>query len=188
MGPSGPGLPLNPNPDLPGNPPSLYIQPGSVPTSTGGGERPLGGIGFLAAAAPALPLPPSSPVSSSAPWRAGQAADERNVEMEMRERLRSRPRDRAREVGKDRTGNNVSSLDVFSYVRLRIIYPYRSATLWSMLFLFYSVIFIALTLPSCFQPCENILHPFLQQETGHLKVSSEVEGKEVLFTQVSVRC
>ncbi|KAJ8289937.1 hypothetical protein GJAV_G00006940 [Gymnothorax javanicus] len=142
MGPSGPALSLNPNSDPPGNPPNLYIQPGGDPTSTGGGEQPLGGLGFLTTApssATALPLPPSSPTSISTPWRAGQAMEERSVEIEMRERRRSRPRDRARDMGADSAGNN---------------------------------------------SCENTLHPFLQQEAGRLKVNSEVEGKEVLFTQV----
>nr|XP_023685772.1 myocardin-like [Paramormyrops kingsleyae]XP_023685773.1 myocardin-like [Paramormyrops kingsleyae] len=131
--PGTPVLAPNLSPDLPAD---TYRQHNNLP-SRGSSEQ---ASGFLAITnTTALPLPSSSPLTSGISWRPGQAAEEISVEMEMRERIRSRPRDRTPKICLDVAGD--SSPD-------------------------------------------NSLHPFLQQEPGCERESSETHSQtEVLFTQ-----
>ncbi|XP_063054884.1 myocardin isoform X2 [Engraulis encrasicolus] len=66
-------------------------------------DQGMSSVGFLASSSsPPMGSSPglqaSSPLSSGAPWRSEQAAEELSVELKMRERIRNRPRDRQREV------------------------------------------------------------------------------------------
>ncbi|XP_046703476.1 myocardin isoform X1 [Silurus meridionalis] len=85
-----------PPPNLsPSNSPSqIYIQPSAVVEEGLAGATYLTSPSSSAGSSPNLPTP-SPPVPSSALWRSEQAAEELTVELEMRERIRSRPRGKA---------------------------------------------------------------------------------------------
>lgn len=95
----------------PSHPDSLTVIPNSVNTSasptqmyihpSGLAEQSLASDSYLtsssAGSSPSLHTS-SSPMPSGATWRPGQAVDELNVELEMRERMRSRPREGAEDI------------------------------------------------------------------------------------------
>lgn len=95
----------------PSHPAALNQIPSSVNTSTksvpmyihssGLAEQSIAGDSYLTSSSSAGSSPTlhtsSSPMPSGATWRPGQPVDELSVELEMRERLRTRPR----EVAKD---------------------------------------------------------------------------------------
>ncbi|XP_060776493.1 myocardin isoform X2 [Neoarius graeffei] len=73
------------------SPSQIYIQTSAVAEESLAGATYLTSPSSSAGSSPNLQAP-SPPVPSSALWRSEQAAEELNVELEMRERIRSRPR------------------------------------------------------------------------------------------------
>ncbi|KAM9488470.1 uncharacterized protein Hap1MRO34_005401 isoform 2-T2 [Clarias gariepinus] len=86
----------SPRPNLsPSRSPSqIYIQPSPVMEESLAGATYLTSPSSSAGSSPKLQAP-SPPMPSSAFWRSEQAAEELTVELEMRERIRSRPRGKA---------------------------------------------------------------------------------------------
>ncbi|KAF4088300.1 hypothetical protein AMELA_G00081850 [Ameiurus melas] len=76
------------------SPSQIYIQPSAVVEEGLAGATYLTSPSSSAGSSPNLQAP-SPPVPSSALWRSEQAAEELTVELEMRERIRSRPRGKA---------------------------------------------------------------------------------------------
>ncbi|MCJ8728785.1 hypothetical protein PDJAM_G00008670 [Pangasius djambal] len=76
------------------SPSQIYIQPSAVVEEGLAGATHLTSPSSSAGSSPNLQAP-SPPVPSSALWRSEQAAEELTVELEMRERIRSRPRGKA---------------------------------------------------------------------------------------------
>ncbi|XP_072535174.1 uncharacterized protein [Salminus brasiliensis] len=80
--------------DVSTSPSHIYIQPSGLV------EQGLAGVAYLtspassAGSSPSLQAP-SPPLPSGALWRSDQAAEELSVELEMRERIRTRPREKA---------------------------------------------------------------------------------------------
>ncbi|XP_067305806.1 myocardin isoform X2 [Pseudorasbora parva] len=76
-------------------PAQMYIHP------SGSAEQSIGSDSYLTSPSSAGSSPtlhtPSPPMPSGTTWRPGQAVDELSVELEMRERMRSRPREGAKD-------------------------------------------------------------------------------------------
>ncbi|XP_027001854.1 myocardin isoform X4 [Tachysurus fulvidraco] len=83
--------PPPPNLSPSSSPSQIYIQPSAVVEESLAGSTYLTSLSSSASSSPNLQAP-SPPVPSSALWRSEQAAEELTVELEMRERIRSRPR------------------------------------------------------------------------------------------------
>ncbi|XP_058256922.1 myocardin isoform X4 [Hemibagrus wyckioides] len=86
--------PPPPNLSPSSSPSQIYIQPSAVVEEGLAGATYLTSPSSSASSSPNLQAP-SPPVPSSALWRSEQAAEELTVELEMRERIRSRPRGKA---------------------------------------------------------------------------------------------
>lgn len=86
--------PPPPNLSPSSSPSQIYIQPSAVVEEGLANATYLTSPSSSASSSPNLQAP-SPPVPSSALWRSEQAAEELTVELEMRERIRSRPRGKA---------------------------------------------------------------------------------------------
>ncbi|KAK3551248.1 hypothetical protein QTP70_013984 [Hemibagrus guttatus] len=86
--------PPHPNLSPSSSPSQIYIQPSAVVEEGLAGATYLTSPSSSASSSPNLQAP-SPPVPPSALWRSEQAAEELTVELEMRERIRSRPRGKA---------------------------------------------------------------------------------------------
>lgn len=142
------------------SPSQIYIQTSAVAEESLAGATYLTSPSSSAGSSPNLQAP-SPPVPSSALWRSEQAAEELNVELEMRERIRSRPR------GK--------TLGAVTQARTNTIYIYITK---------YLLLMQCLCILSQLQTSGSSLHPFLQQDPGCARGKPDTEGQEVLFTQV----
>lgn len=82
--------------DTSASPAPMYINPSGL------AEQSLGGDSYLTSPSSAGSSPTlhrsSPPIPSGTTWRPGQAVDELSVELEMRERMRSRPREGAKDT------------------------------------------------------------------------------------------
>ncbi|XP_049336355.1 myocardin isoform X3 [Astyanax mexicanus] len=93
LDPSQPSILSVANVDISTSPSHIYIQPSGLL------EQGLAGVAYLtspassAGSSPSLQAP-SPPLPSGTLWRSEQAAEELSVELEMRERIRTRPREK----------------------------------------------------------------------------------------------